>query len=564
MRDQAEPVQRGVIEGADARQQRVHLLERAPGVQQVELRLRNVQPRAELGLVVAEGRRHARRLLVAQQRIGQAAALGRDVAKAIRDAREHEAIADRLQCQPRLQVTGFGAVEVILHHLRDAAPAPGKPDAATLGRGAGLRNRAPEVAFRHGCLAEGELAIAQGGPGIGQPARCRRDGYLVKQLAQQCRCLLCMPELGQRFCTQQLHFGIGRHRCRCARVQRQRTPVLTFQDRRAHARGQRQHVRRHGRGFLAPALRRQQVAQLVRDAAGSGQRIAGARTDEAGAGTRPGQCRLQLPVAAFAAGLGRDHQRRARPGAQFVEVGRIADLRRGRDRRLVGHDRMARQVCQRVGAEGHHAQPHPAIVGTRIPHVRRQHEDEFLQRPWRLRCRDRRGLHGSAVLAAACPHRQHDRTEQRRAECCRKAHASPAPSRRGGDPCSLLSRRTPTAVLQARFRGVLHGHFRRFDRRDPLVTEARHRADVVLRVAVVAERTARLQDGLCQDRIAAVGAPPYGGDQFIPADGAMPVADEVGDEVEHPAAEFHRHAGAKEATRFGIEFVLVETVRHGG
>ena len=125
------------------------------------MRLRDVEARSELGLVEPRRRAHRRRLLVEHERIGRASSRCRDVAEAIGDAREQQAIADRLQRESRAKITLLGVVEIVAHDLRDAEPAPREADAAPPGDAVEL-DRAAEIRFGLRGIAARELAVAAG------------------------------------------------------------------------------------------------------------------------------------------------------------------------------------------------------------------------------------------------------------------------------------------------------------------------------------------------------------------------------------------------------------------
>ena len=67
---------------------------------------------------------------------------------------------------------------------------------------------------------------------------------------------------------------------------------------------------------------------------------------------------------------------------------------------------------------------------------------------------------------------------------------------------------------------------------DPAIAEARHRADHVLRLAVVVDRAARAQHGLAELRIGDIDALPDRGDELVLADRAVAVLDQVGKTIE--------------------------------
>ena len=93
--------------------------------------------------------------------------------------------------------------------------------------------------------------------------------------------------------------------------QRERATVLRFEDRRFHVCGKRQHIGRDGFAGLSAAFGSKQLAQIARETARRGNRIARARADDFRAAVRIEHRRIDAPILADAIRFGSNHDRGA-------------------------------------------------------------------------------------------------------------------------------------------------------------------------------------------------------------------------------------------------------------
>ncbi len=314
------------------------------------------------------------------------------------------------------------------------------------------------------------------------------------------------------------------------------------------------------------------LAKIARKAARRCDRIAGARADDLRAAIRVEHRGVQAPVLADAIRFRNDDDRGAGRRAQRIDARIGTGMRDGRERRLVGHDRVSRHARERLRGERHHAEPHPAVVGRHAVHARRRDEDQARHvRPQRRAsaCRPARGdffedmprndnptAAATSTSAANAPITNSRR--DRGGSTGRDAVADSASAR----DCNVGVR----CVVVAHRRGRRRAHFgsRRFRRRrDPLISEPRDGADEILRVAVVAERAARLQHGLRERRVAAIRAAPYRGQQLVAADRARAVLDEIDHDLEHADPDRDIGAAMQQSARVRDQLEFVRNGRTG-
>jgi hypothetical protein len=214
--------------------------------------------------------------------------------------------------------------------------------------------------------------------------------------------------------------------------------------------------------------------------------------------------------------------------------------------------RACSRTAQTVGDEIHQPQPCPGGLGA--GDLGRQHQG-----------RGRDFFRGIAFGAAQPPpcQRRADEQQQRQRDRGRA-------QREGGTPRGCARGRLTRDLFRCvGFGGgvdrLADGPFRRRvddpRRRDPAEAEARHGADRVLHLAVVAHRAPRAQHDLADLRIGHVAAPEHRLRQLVAADRAFAVHDEILQAVERARRQHDRRTVARELAGRGVEQERPEDVR---
>ena len=176
---------------------------------------------------------------------------------------------------------------------------------------------------------------------------------------------------------------------------------------------------------------------------------------------------------------------------------------------------------------------------------------------WRIRC-----------LAIECAQaeraREHGERGCAHGRCSEipRAHRTAGPRLRGGPgPGNRASGRRifhflRPADLRPRNRFLAHDGYLSH----PVVAEAGHGADDALLVAGIADRAPRTRQGLAEQRVAGVDAPPHRADQLVAPDRPLAMLEQVNEAFERFQRQGDRVVAAAKLARERIEFKALEPV----